>query len=232
MASQHGQDWLVLELLDGLRHGFFLDSGAADGVRSSNTLLLEKSFDWTGICIEPNQALYSALIRNRSCKCLNYCIYNQEIDVDFLEDAAMLGGILGEYAPSHLRFAQRTFSLPADPKGKLNTVRKKTRTLRSILCECAAPKVIDYWSLDTEGSEFSILKSFPFDEYSFRVLTIEHNRLPIRSEIRAFLVQHGYRFVKTIEIDDCYEKNDHVGKYGVPDSSSHCNSWRSYAWRR
>jgi hypothetical protein len=41
--------------------------------------------------------------------------------------------------------------------------------------EFVTPPVIDYWSLNTEGSEFAILKSFPFDEYSFRVLTVEHN---------------------------------------------------------
>jgi hypothetical protein len=55
MSSQYGQDFFVLEALGGMRNGFFLDSGAADGVSSSNTHLLEESFGWNWICIEPNE---------------------------------------------------------------------------------------------------------------------------------------------------------------------------------
>ena len=52
------------------------------------------------------------------------------------------------------------------------TAKKIARTLRSVLRECEAPPIIDYWSLDTEGSELTLLKSFPFDDYSFRVVTL------------------------------------------------------------
>jgi hypothetical protein len=53
MPSQYGQDQFVAEYLKRKRKGYFLDSGAADGVLGSNTLLLEKVYDWSGICIEP-----------------------------------------------------------------------------------------------------------------------------------------------------------------------------------
>lgn len=204
MPSQFGQDLFVLQVLGGMHNGFFLDSGAADGVSASNTLLLERSFGWKGICIEPNKDLFAALINNRQCLCVNCCLYDQECEVDFVEEARMLGGILGEYHPDHLRFARRTFHLPDDSNGKPPTVRKAARTLRSVLRDCGAPREIDYWSLDTEGSELSILKSFPFDEFSFRVLTVEHNRLPIRESIREFMERRGYIHVKALEIDDCY----------------------------
>jgi hypothetical protein len=101
-------------------------------------------------------------------------------------------------------------------------VQKAARTVRSVLREAGAPPIIDYWSLDTEGSELTILKSFPFDEYSFRVLTVEHNRLPIREEIRGFLESRRYRRIRAIEIDDCYVKDELLA---LP-------SWRSGAWRR
>jgi len=44
MASQLGQDDFVLRVLSGLRGGYFLDTGAADGITSSNTLLLEREY--------------------------------------------------------------------------------------------------------------------------------------------------------------------------------------------
>ena len=56
MSSQCGQDLFVLDVLEGMRNGFFFDSGASDGIRASNTRLLEASYGWTGICVEPNEA--------------------------------------------------------------------------------------------------------------------------------------------------------------------------------
>jgi FkbM family methyltransferase len=190
-----------------MRNGFFLDSGASNGIQSSNTYLLENVYGWRGICIEPNKTFFDALVRNRHCYCLNCCLYNRPGDVDFLENANTAGGILKEYHPSLLQQAKATFHIPEDMYGKPMTVKKTARTLSSILEECAHLSVIDYWSLDTEGSELSILKSFPFDKYSFRVLTVEHNRFPVREQIKEFLEDHGYRRIREFEIDDCYVKD-------------------------
>jgi hypothetical protein len=221
VPSQSGQDLIVLSVLGDLRGGFFLDSGAADGVRVSNTHLLETSFGWHGICIEPNERFFAALLKNRRCFSLNCCLYDRECSVDFLE-ASTLGGILNEYHPTHLNYVKSMVRLPHDDTGRPLTVRKKARTIRSVLRECNAPRTIDYWSLDTEGSELTILKSFPFDEYSFRVLTVEHNRLPVREAIRRFLEARGYWRIAAMSIDDCYVSREH----------RQAPSWRSNAWRR
>ncbi|MGW6978360.1 FkbM family methyltransferase [Streptomyces sp. NPDC054932] len=223
MTSQYSQDEFVVEVLGGMREGFFLDSGASDGLQASNTRLLEQSFGWTGICIEPNTEFFARLVENRRCICVNCCLYDREGHVEFLE-AGTVGGILHEYDPSLLRCAKgllRVAEGSAPP-----TVRRTARTVRSVLDACGAPPVIDYWSLDTEGSELAILSSFPFDRYSFRVLTIEHNWLPARSRIRTFLEGRGYRWVREAGCDDCYVRHDvaHPPPWRSP--------WRSSAWRR
>ena len=205
MTSQFGQDRFVLDILNGRRNGFFLDSGASDGRRCSNTFLLETQFAWNGICVEPNEYFYSQLLQNRNCTTFNCCIYDRNADVRFVE-ADTLGGILETYHPSLLDIARTHLRLPVDKTGAPTTVTKKARTIRSILDSANAPPVIDYWSLDTEGSELAILKSFPFDSYSFQVLTVEHNRLPVRREIRAFLEQAGYCWIAELGVDDCYTK--------------------------
>jgi FkbM family methyltransferase len=215
MGSQLGQDHLVLELLDGMRGGFFLDSGAADGVEASNTLLLEMEFGWTGICVEPNQAFFARLVENRRCQCLNCCLYDREGSVEFVE-ASFLGGIREQYTRQHLQLVKEFY--PGEPR----TVQRRARTLLSVLRECRAPQLIDYWSLDTEGSELAILKSFPFAQYGFRVLTVEHNNLPVQEDIRLFLEARGYGRIKTIGIDDCYVK---AWKPSRP-------AWQSHAWSR
>lgn len=51
--SQIGQDLFVLNHYNNKRNGYYVDIGSYDGVNFSNTYLLEKDYDWIGICIEP-----------------------------------------------------------------------------------------------------------------------------------------------------------------------------------
>ena len=53
-TSQVGQDRTIAEIFDGKRGGFFLDLAANDAAVLSNTLMLEQSFGWCGICVEAN----------------------------------------------------------------------------------------------------------------------------------------------------------------------------------
>jgi len=72
--------------------------------------------------------------------------------------------------------------------------------------------------LDIEGLELAILRSFPFDEFACPVLTVAHNRLPVREDIERFLAAHDYERVAIFDIDDCY-----VGKgdrHGVRHASA------------
>ncbi|RSZ55526.1 FkbM family methyltransferase [Massilia atriviolacea] len=215
--SYQGQDAFVLEVLGGMRGGFFLDSGASDGFNGSNSLLLETGYGWNGICIEPNQAMFRALAARRRCLCLQCCLYDREGSVPFLESAGVFGGIVQEYDPGQLAYTEQMLAREGAP----GAVLKPTHTLRAVLRQAGAPPVIDYWSLDTEGSELALLKSFPFDEYRFRVLTVEHNDTPARAAIHDYLVTRGYTMVRAMGIDDGYVCNSELGAPG----------WRSAAWR-
>lgn len=57
----------------------------------------------------------------------------------------------------------------------LNTYDVQTISLDDLLIKYNVPKIIDYLSIDTEGSEFDILNNFNFKNYQFRVITCEHN---------------------------------------------------------
>jgi hypothetical protein len=204
MYSQYGQDDLVIELLRGKRNGYFLDTGASDGVSSNNTLLLERNFGWRGLCVEPNEAFFSKLRRVRRCDCVNVCLYDQERDLPFLEAAGTLGGVTEDFEAEQLASAMARKRIAPDERGRPPVVIKRSQTLLDTLRRANAPPVIDYWSLDVEGSELRLLRSFPFESYSFNLLTVEHNWQPVREEIRGFLTSRGYEFVAPLEIDDCY----------------------------
>ena len=47
-------------------------------------------------------------------------------------------------------------------------------------------------SIDTEGSEYAILRAFDFSAYDIRVITVEHNYGKNRGPIRALLMSAGY----------------------------------------
>ena len=217
--SYQGQDRFVLDVLGELRDGFFVDSGASNGTKGNNTRLLEQRYGWRGICIEPNERMYRELVRDRRCLCINCCLYDRNGPVNLVEAAGVYGGILDEYDERHLASVRRMFGW--DDTVAPPTVTKRARTLRSILDEAGAPEVIDYWSLDTEGSELAILRSFPFDRYRFRVLTVEHNHAPVRDDIRVFLEARGYSLARSLGIDDGFISNDEAPGH-----------WRSRVWRR
>ena len=81
-----------------------------------------------------------------------------------------------------------------------------TISLNDLLAEHGAPEVIDYLSVDTEGSEFDILNALDFDRWSFRILTVEHNFAPQREDIHALLTSKGYaRVLEDVSrFDDWY----------------------------
>ena len=60
--SQLNQDINVLKFYNNKTDGYFVEIGASDGIKISNTYLLEKEYNWKGICIEPIQEEYEKLV--------------------------------------------------------------------------------------------------------------------------------------------------------------------------
>ena len=82
----------------------------------------------------------------------------------------------------------------------------KTITLNELLEKFNAPLFIDYLSLDTEGSEFEILKSVDLTKYVFGLIDVEHNFIePKRSQIKELLLKYGYELIRNNNVDDCYK---------------------------
>src|SRR6266849_8777872 len=83
----------------------------------------------------------------------------------------------------------------------------ETVSLNDLLDQHEAPREMDYLSIDTEGSELTILKSFDFKERKFRIITVEHNYVrPERDDIFSLLSSHGYErvFGSITKWDDWY----------------------------
>jgi FkbM family methyltransferase len=158
--SQIGQDRWVLEKTHFKRRGYFLDIGAADGLYLSNTYILEKRFGWKGICVEPANKIKD-LRKNRKCIIEDSCIYPKSGELVEFQIDDEISGIKKYFDGAHKR------------TGKI--VKIKTISMKDLLKKYNFPKAIDYLSIDTEGSEYEILKRFPFNDYLVKLITVEHN---------------------------------------------------------
>ena len=84
----------------------------------------------------------------------------------------------------------------------------QTISLIDLLNDNDAPSYIEYLSLDTEGSEYEILKNFDFTKYTFGLIDVEHNfEEPTRTQIRTLLEANGYIYIFENKWDDCYKHN-------------------------
>ena len=173
--SQAGQEKWVIDFFKQKRGGYFVDIGAYDGKEISNTYLLEKEFGWDGVCIEPSIKMFKKLRENRRCVLLNRAAHSENCIVYF-DDIGVSSLI--------------------SPVGKHKV---RASTMEVILKEVSAPKIIDYLSLDTEGSEYDILRGFPFDKYEIILLTVEHNicygdtqHVSLKKNIYKILTKNGY----------------------------------------
>lgn len=195
--AQLGQDLWALETCGHKRGGFFVEFGATDGVTLSNTYLLEKEFDWSGLLAEPNPKFLRELKKNRQTTVSDACIgATTGEDVEFIF-ADVFGG-MSKHADADGHGDRRSAYKDAGELTVLTTI-----SLHDFLRKHEAPKQIDYISVDTEGSEYEILKEFPFDEWDVRCWTVEHNFAPIREDIHALFISHGYTRVEA-QWDDWY----------------------------
>ena len=195
------QDLFVLLELNFKKKGFFVEFGATNGFSDSNTYLLEKKFEWSGILAEPNKICHEEIKLNRSCYIETSCVYNSTGNfVNFVETS--------NHNLSTIDLFKNSDAHNKDRK-KLKTYKVRTISLIDLLKKYNAPKIIDYLSIDTEGSEFEILKNFDFNSYTFKVITVEHNFNSSRKKIYDLLTNQGYKrkYIGLSNWDDWYVKN-------------------------
>lgn len=202
-ARSHGQflqDLWVLFELDQRRNGFFVEFGGADGVKFSNSCLLEREYGWSGILAEPARIWHPAIRRNRACFVDDRCVWTRTgEELIFNQPAIAAHSTIDSYAGADMHAATRTEGL---------RYPVQTISLNDLLAWWRAPRRIDYLSIDTEGSELDILKAFDFDAWDIRLITVEHNHSDQRPLLFEFLTSKGYqrRFETLSNVDDWYVK--------------------------
>lgn len=218
--SQGLQDLFVIFFLNYVgKVGYFVEIGAADGKHFSNTLLLER-IGWKGILVDPVDYGSSDLIRN-SIKDKR-CVYSESgLKLKFKEQEKIV--TTDPNGPQSKEFSGLYNHLSDYAKNLTSglTYEVETVSLNDLLEEHGAPTNIDYISIDTEGSEFEIIKNFNFDKYDVEIFTIEHNSASYRQDIIKLLESRKYYRIPpghfSPGFEDWYIKKDNpvLKKLGV-----------------
>jgi len=193
LFSQAGQDlWVIRDVFDYARSGYFVDIGAADGINLSNTYALERYFGWQGICVEANPETFLKLHARRRAKCVNACIADEVRSVAFDGSKGFFSGIVATTEEA--------------------TTTLQTMTFADLIQSESIPKTIDYLSLDVEGAEEQVMETFPFETHRFLCATIERPS----AKLRATLESQGYRLVAELcNLDAFYLHPDLILSYNI-----------------
>lgn len=202
--SQHGEDKVIEALFPGKTDGFFIEVGALDGKRFSNTLSFEER-GWTGILVEPHP-LYTALLRkNRpNSTVLPICVSDKDELVTLYSNAR---GSLSTLDPA----MEATFKKAYAPwfHGFV-PIQVPSRRLTTILDFLGAPSRPDILSIDTEGCDHLVLYGLDAEKYTPRVIIAEYMNNESRKHTESIMAKRGYRLARELSNNllFCYNAED------------------------
>lgn len=177
--SENGQDLFALFSNKYKQVGTFLEFGAYDGVTFSNTFLLEKQLNWSGVLIDPIPRHFEEMKMNRDCISIHAAVTpNKKKFVKILESPA---------------------SILSKPISKRSVTDKTHRvpafTLTEIIDKYFSSTSLDFLSIDVEGEDLEILASVDLSKYEINSISVEHNNRIDSEELLKYMKESGYELV-------------------------------------
>jgi FkbM family methyltransferase len=195
--SQLFQDLIIIYLCDNylINRGnsltkVFVEFGACDGVKFSNSFLLEQN-GWQGVVAEPARRWHKELNTNRKCAISFNAVSNKTG-----ESVAFIETIEGEFSSLASSAESDQFS-DYRRNNTANRYLVKTISLNDLVEKNGFQNEITYLSIDTEGGESKILESFDFSKYNPAIITVEHNYSREQKYLDDLLLKFGYEKVLT-----------------------------------
>lgn len=179
--SQIYEDLEIEKLLQNKKEGRYLEIGAYQPKRLSNTYRFYKK-GWTGIVIEPNPQVKELFesVRPRD-KFLNIGISES-------------GGNLKYY--QYLIPALNTFKKTNNKHKVIGITNIKTKKITEVVKEN-----FDFLSIDTEGLDAIILKSWPWGKFRPKVICVETDK----TAVDQILKKYNYRLMVKNKFNSIYK---------------------------
>jgi FkbM family methyltransferase len=196
--SQNGEDGRLLAIFNGLCGGRYLEMGAFDGIRHSNTHVFNKALGWKGLLIEAGPSAFHTLTQNRPnelalvhaavCKDGKQTVHYVEPE---RKNMGIVGGIWEFASPAFRKQWWKGLTIE-------QAIPIQCMPLRTIIEEnvVGSPAYFDIFSVDVEGGEFEVLASLDFSKAAFGIVLVEMDDHNLRKNmaVRAILERNGYTF--------------------------------------
>jgi len=193
--GQNNEDEILYKLFKDKETGFYIDVGALDGIKLSNTYIFDL-LGWKGLCFEPHPRHFSNLRRKRSSKsiCYNTALSNKK----------------AEAVPFWAKGKGSTLNKTVKKPGS-EVIYVNTTTLDEILE--GYPEQIDFISIDAEGHEREILEGFNLKKHKPDIIVIEWKARKFEFNYDDILEPSGYTKIKTIGVNEFWCQNERLTYY-------------------
>jgi FkbM family methyltransferase len=193
--SQSQEDLRLDKLTGYKKRGLYVDVGAYDPYRFSNTMRFYRR-GWSGIVIEPNTEHWRrfVVVRPRDIS-LNCGVGEKKGMLTFFSmDPPTLSTFSSKQAFEYVR---QGFHI-------LHKKQIKVLPLREVFAKYVKGKRINFLSMDVEGFEMSVLRGNDWKRFRPRVLCIETANAAHKS-IDTFLDGRGYRKIFDNRLNSLYK---------------------------
>jgi FkbM family methyltransferase len=221
--SQCGEDKFLEEtFFSNKRDGTYIEMGALDGKLYSNSKYFEDQLGWKGILIEPHPEKFKDLEINRP----NNHLFNELVsDANepllyryCVDKHSAISGVKSTLPESHFDKWMNDENLPQ------KEIKIQPTTLTKIV-KSTDIKHIDFLSLDVEGHEFEVLKSYDFSIPIDVILmeSLEENKQ--LEECIEFLKQKGYKLKYKIAHNIVFVLSNSAYDFEYPNISILTPTW-------
>ncbi len=199
--GQRCEDFLVNLIFKGKKDGIFMDVGAHDGIRFSNSYAFSV-LGWKGICVEAHPDYYEICYNNRhndSTKIMNLaCSWNDTESITFYSNyrgsLSTLNPNLNEVYKRDYKgyYVDKNHSEKVNnfTNGPIEVIARKMDTIIEENKEFLNDGNIDLISIDVDGSEEFVLRGFDILKYKPRVIILEVS--VVRNVVEEYMKSKDY----------------------------------------
>lgn len=203
--SQFREDANLFPYFKGLCNGTYLELGAVDGIHFSNTYAFHKAMNWKGVLIEltPENAAKLKVNRPDELAVIHAAVCATQGKVHYVDVKFGKGVVSGVWEFSAPSFRSQWWG-SLDLK---NTTEIDCLPMQKILANVQEHSFYaDFFSLDVEGGELSVLESIDFSKAAFGIVIVEADEhSPFKNlRVRTLLASKGYDFMNHIANSDWF----------------------------
>jgi FkbM family methyltransferase len=187
--GQMGEDKHIhTKYFPSLRNGVFVEMGALNGVKYSNTKFFEDTRNWSGVLIEPNPTAFAELRINRPRSTCYQCAVSKTVgEIEFYANDAV-GSVKKNTTEEFFNGWHKNHNI--------QIIKVPSMRLDKLLHQAGA-RFIDFWSLDVEGSEYEALETMDWSIPVYIIL-IETQTPERKKQCDDILLTNGFIFEETV----------------------------------